>query len=426
MPEATPFFGRHVVVHYVTEGADAPDLRDADGDRVPDYVVEIGNAADAALDFYRAPEFGGMQLSAYTPPLCDAGGPNEWPDIYVKDIPGSGLAIQATQGEGGSFVFLDPHLENEAVSGGTAFSAAHEMFHLVQFSYVPSGMPAWVGEGTANLFAFLWQRIDNPLLLASIDRWVRTPSVSLFAEEVSGCDRCYGGIYWWGAATVVGNQPVLARYFELLRAQSESGASVGNGLEPLQQAFREFYVQRGLTPIATEALYFEFNAISEAIFFVLAPRRPPFLYHLRPNTRVRRVTRRLEPLSTHYVRLTLGSKTRALRLKVRSTGAVPQMSVFLGISGDHCSKDIIPKFTVVGQSAILGDEIVAPVSAALVRRATALMITSASLQPVTYTLEYRAFNSPRPLLGNDLGTCAVSESQESERDSVRKQLEDKS
>jgi hypothetical protein len=283
------------------------------------------------------------------------------------------------------------------------------MFHLVQYAYVPSGMPAWVAEGTANLFAFLWQRIDNPLLLVSIDRWVRTPATSLFAEDVSGCDRCYGGVYWWGAGTVLGSRPILRHYFELLRETSRSGQPIASGLFELRHAFQEYYEQTpGLRPLAPNALFYEFDGVSEGVFFVLAPKRPPYLYTVRPDASSRRVTRRLAALSTHYVKLRITPATKSLEVRIHSKGTTPHASLFLGLYDRRCETNIVPRFTLRNGLAVLGDRIVARVDSRRARTASALMITSTSLQPVTYTLEYRALPRREALLGTNLQACGVS------------------
>ena len=74
--------GERVVVHYVTEGPDAPPPVDRDGDGVPDYVAEIAWTADRAL--------GEFERLGFRSPLPDAGGPDGRPDLYLKRL-GEGL-----------------------------------------------------------------------------------------------------------------------------------------------------------------------------------------------------------------------------------------------------------------------------------------------------------------------------------------------
>ena len=148
-PEHT-YPSRSVVVHYVVLGIDAPPLNDDDLDAVPDYVERIGEAADRALAYY---ERRGFHL-----PRPDAGGPDARPDVYISRFaPGTlGVAFPSNRAKGGAFVVvannLDPSAERSFASlQGTV---AHELFHLVQFSYFsPAAEPqiaTWILEGTAT------------------------------------------------------------------------------------------------------------------------------------------------------------------------------------------------------------------------------------------------------------------------------------
>src|SRR6266480_4133623 len=83
--------------------ARAPPPADADGDGFPDYVEQVGAAADIALLYY---ERHGFKL-----PLADTAGPDTKPDIYIDDLPAGvfGLTFPQTA-EGGTFVMVSPRL----------------------------------------------------------------------------------------------------------------------------------------------------------------------------------------------------------------------------------------------------------------------------------------------------------------------------
>jgi hypothetical protein len=148
-PERT-FSSQTVVVHYVVTGIDAPSLNDDDRDGSPDYVEQVGEVADVSIAYYR-----GRGFVAIRP---DRGGPDSRPDVYVSRFtPGSfGVAWPATRAEGGAFVVVSQALDPSCTEslGSVCGTVAHELFHLVQFSYAPEeadlGLwPSWVLEGTA-------------------------------------------------------------------------------------------------------------------------------------------------------------------------------------------------------------------------------------------------------------------------------------
>ena len=247
--------GRRAVVHYVTAGRDAPPPADGDGNGVPDYVDLVARSADAALAYFAAPVFGGRALQGFDAAVCDEAGPNELPDVYIKDLGATfGEAVPTTGGAGGSFVLVSPRLESPRRGGGAAFTTAHELFHLVQFRYVPRGMPRWVAEGTANAMAYLFEREDDISLLARTDRWFRAPWLPLSDESIN-CDRCYGGVLWWGVLTLRG---YTQSYFDVLADYVRAGRPIGTGIVPLEQAFASAYEAAGIAGFAPRALYREF------------------------------------------------------------------------------------------------------------------------------------------------------------------------
>lgn len=148
-PERT-LSSQAAVIHYVVTGIDAPPLNDDDRDGVPDYVEQVGEVADVSIAYYR-----GRGFVAIRP---DRGGPDSRPDVYVSRVtPGSfGVALPAVRAEGGAFVVVSDALDPSCMEslGSVCGTVAHELFHLVQFSYAPEeadlGLwPSWVLEGMA-------------------------------------------------------------------------------------------------------------------------------------------------------------------------------------------------------------------------------------------------------------------------------------
>ena len=132
-PEAAPYVGARAVVHYVTTGPDAPPLNDDNDNGYPDYVEQVSLTADTALLYY---ERHGFKL-----PLADTAGPDTKPDIYIDDLPAGvfGLTLPQTA-EGGTFVIVSPRLDSrQKTLGSLPITVAHELFHVVQFSYIASG-----------------------------------------------------------------------------------------------------------------------------------------------------------------------------------------------------------------------------------------------------------------------------------------------
>ena len=190
-PERT-HASRSVVVHYVVFGIDAPPLNDDDLDAVPDYVERVGEAADLALAYYAS--------RGFHAPLPDAGGPDARPDVYISRFsPGTlGVAFPSGRAQGGAFAViansLDPSAERSFAS--VYATVAHELFHLVQFSYfgpdADPPIPTWILEGTA---AALEQRanpeLDDLVSTLQLRRWFSATDRSLTEQS-------YGSQLFWG------------------------------------------------------------------------------------------------------------------------------------------------------------------------------------------------------------------------------------
>jgi hypothetical protein len=110
-------------------------LNDDDADGVPDYVERVADGADTAIAYFERRGFHAI--------LSDSGGPDSRPDLYLSRFtPGTfGVAFPATLADGGAFVAIANGLDPSAArSLGSLYGVvAHELFHLVQFSYFTRG-----------------------------------------------------------------------------------------------------------------------------------------------------------------------------------------------------------------------------------------------------------------------------------------------
>ncbi|HEX6699804.1 MAG TPA: hypothetical protein VF101_03660, partial [Gaiellaceae bacterium] len=241
-PERT-YGSRRAVVHYVALGIDAPPLNDDDADGVPDYVERVGEAADRAVAYY--------ERRGFRPLRPDEAGPDARPDVYVSRFsPGTfGVALPGNMAEGGAFVVvannLDPSPERSLAS--VYATVAHELFHLVQFSYFrpddDAAIPTWILEGTA---AALETRV-NP----EVDDLVSTIQLRAWfsATERSMTTQSYGAQLLW--RWLDAEQPrFLPALFTRLAARPVAGAEQGavastyarDAGRPFAQAFHRFAV----------------------------------------------------------------------------------------------------------------------------------------------------------------------------------------
>jgi hypothetical protein len=182
-PERT-YSSDRAVVHYVTLGIDAPPLNDDDVDGVPDYVERAGDAADRALAYYES--------RGFRRPLPDDAGPDARPDIYVSRFaPGTlGVAFPGGRAEGGAFAVVSNNLDpsSERSFASVYATVAHELFHLVQFSYFGPGtdpaIPAWVLEGTAAaLETRVNPELDDLVSTIQLRRWFQATDRSMVTQS---------------------------------------------------------------------------------------------------------------------------------------------------------------------------------------------------------------------------------------------------
>ena len=275
-PERT-YSSKRVVVHYVELGIDAPPLNDDDGGGVPDYVARVGEAADRALAYY--------ERRGFRAPLADEGGPDARPDLYVSRFaPGTlGVAFPAADAQGGAFAVvsnnLDPSPERSFAS--VYATVAHELFHLVQFSYFGQAEPAiptWILEGTAAaLESRVNPRLDDLVSALQLRRWFS-------ATERSITEQSYGAQLLWRRLDA--EQPrLLPALFRRLAAEPVEGEG--------ERAVAATYARVAGKPFAPAFHRFAVSVAGEH-----ADSIEPVL-SVRPGT-----TRHLAvaPLAVHYVR----------------------------------------------------------------------------------------------------------------------------
>ena len=172
------------VVYYVAVGVDAPPLNDDDADGVPDYVERVGEAADSAIAYFERRGFARI--------LTDAGGPDGRPDIYISRFAAGyfGVAFPAASSDNGAFVAVANGLDPSPTRsfGSLTGTVAHELFHLVQFSYFRAtadpDLPGWALEGMA---AAMERRVHPELedIVSSLQlrRWFEAPQRSITVQS---------------------------------------------------------------------------------------------------------------------------------------------------------------------------------------------------------------------------------------------------
>jgi hypothetical protein len=283
-PERT-YESRFAVVHYVVLGIDAPPLNDDDANTVPDYVERVGDAADLALGYYAG--------RGFHAPLPDTAGPDARPDLYVSRFsPGTlGVAFPASRAEGGAFAVIANNLDPSA---GRSFASiyatvAHELFHLVQFSYfgrdADPEIPTWILEGTAAAFeSRVNPELDDLVETIQLSSWLSTTDRSLTQQT-------YGAQLFWryldrdapafvpAILARLATQPVAG---EGERAVTSTYTSVAG--KPFAQAFHSFAL-----------------AVAAEHADELEPTGVVARGHTYP--------RGAAPLSIHYLRLALRSAT---------------------------------------------------------------------------------------------------------------------
>ncbi len=203
VPEAarSPACSRHFCVHWVAEGVDAPDLADADGDGVPDYVERVQAVAEHVYSIengklgWRSPRSDGRK-----------GGGNGKTDVYLDEIGGAlfGYAApdrgQATKAHRlprhlHGYLVLDNNYDPFEFPGTTPLhdlevTIAHEYDHILQFGY-DAYQDAWFAESSA---VWMEDQVYNGVndYLRYVRRWVRHYDTPLTANSIKE----YGSAVW--------------------------------------------------------------------------------------------------------------------------------------------------------------------------------------------------------------------------------------
>jgi len=370
-PEAPPYVGARAVVHYVTTGTEAPPLNDDDWDGYPDYVEQVAGAADAALLYY--------QQHGFKAPLADAGGPDTKPDVYIDSLPPGtfGLTFGEQTGEGGSFVLVSPRLDPSTPKayGGLSTTVAHELFHVVQFSYVVSGrLPQWATEGSAVAMSMLvFPAIQDAVATDYLDQWLSTPWLPLYDERFS-CVHCYGGAWWWlYVAGLKGD--VLPRYFAKLEADDRSGTKTTViGVSQLDSA---------LQASGAGKLSAVFAKFSVGLYQRALPVGRAFALQASTKSRATKVVV-VNGLSTHYVSIAVPRHSRGVVVAV-PYGNGPAPSVTMLVGGPK-GRRVVGKQVRPGKGVVLSTLF----RNSAERKNVVLIVTSGHLDGAQYQLGYAA------------------------------------
>jgi hypothetical protein len=370
-PEAPPYVGSRAVVHYVTTGPDSPSLNDDNGDGYPDYVEAVAGAADAALLYYAQ--------HGFKTPLPDAAGPDDRPDIYIDSLPPGtfGLTFGEHTGEGGSFVLVSPRLDPSVPKafGGLTTTVAHELFHVVQYSYVISDrLPRWAAEGSAVAMSMLvFPAVQDVVATEYLDQWLSTPWLPLY-DERSGCAHCYGGAWWWlYLAGLKGG--VLPRYFAALEASDRRGSQKTYiGVAELDSALRA----SGAGTLSDVFARFSLGLYRRGLDLGRT-------LTLRASTRSRTTSvLGVYGLSTHYISLSVPASDRGVVVAV-PYGNGPPPSVMMIVGGPK-GRRVVGKRVRPGKGVLLATTF----RNASERAHVLVIVTSGHLDGVRYQLGYAA------------------------------------
>jgi hypothetical protein len=369
--EAPPVLMQHAVVHYVKSGVDAPPKADVNANRVPDYVEAAAKAADEALGAYVA--------YGFKRALADTGGTNAKVDIYLERLPKDLLAVSIPHGRarGGAFTVmstkLDPR-EGVKTATGLRHTIAHELFHIVQFSYLRDGrMPTWAAEGMAEAMAiYAFPRSQDKLTDFAVDAWLKTPWMSLY-DQRRGCVRCYGGAIWWRFLFQLHGQ-VLPAYMGRLFGYQKTGTPILDGTAPLTEILQK----KGKGSLWDNFTRFSINLYRGGY-------HPKPLYGLRAEAKQQLTKIRVvNGLSTHYIPIAVPANATKLRVAI-ATGGGPRPNVQLVTGG--------PKgraFTGGALKVINGKSFEFTLRNDAERKANMLIVTSGRRDPVAYQIAFQA------------------------------------
>lgn len=369
------FAGQRAVVHYLTTGPDAPALDDPNGNGVPEYVEYVAASADAAFGYYAA--------QGFLPPTPDTAGPDDRPDVYIKRLDDSvaGLAIATFAAEGGSFFIVQPNLQHGTagtVQGSLEATVAHELFHVVQYAYLPNGnLPRWFAEGTASAMELLvYPEVFDSSTAGFVDKWLAETFRPIYDEEF-GCERCYGGAFFW--FLIARDDPgFLADYMGRLFGYDQQGVDVGFGLQPLEEIFKK----RGYG-----GLYDAFTTLARSLYRNGLIPIPTYKLKARIGEVDFRVTsvQTVAGLSMHYIPVTVPSGARQLVIG-SATGGGPKPDITV-ITGGPEGRAIKPQVQRKGRLLVFDVRF----RNAQERKNVVVIVTSGRKIGVDYQLAYKAF-----------------------------------
>jgi hypothetical protein len=367
-PEVAPYVGARAVVHYVTAGVDAPPLNDDDGSGVPDYVEQVSAAADTALTYYRS--------KGFKAPLADAAGPDTKPDIYIEALPPGafGLTFAQKSAAGGTFVLVSPRLDpgRPKAFGSLSVTVAHELAHVVQFSYVGDGsFPAWAAEGSAVALSMLvFPQVEDVVATQYLDAWLAQPWLPLYDERFS-CTHCYGGAWWWLYLSHL-DRGVLQRYFAQLEADDQAGKATRVGVKQLDAALHRSHAG---------SLHDVFTSFSVSLYRRGLPLGAPYSLSASAKPRVTPV-RGVFGLSAQYVPVHVPAKSRGVVVAVPYGGG-PRPVATLVVGGPK-GRRITGKWIRPGRGVILSTLF----RNERERKRIVLILTSGNFDGVRYQLGY--------------------------------------
>jgi hypothetical protein len=293
---ARTYASRQALVHYVVLGVDAPPLNDDDGDGVPDYVERVGDAADTAIAYY--------ERRGFVPITRDQGGPDTRPDLYVtRFTPGCfGLSIPASDAVGGAFVAISNSLDPspERSLGSLYGTVAHEVFHLVQFSYfLPAQgapLPDWVLEGMAAAAEdSVYPELADIVSTLQLRSWFAAPQITLTAQS-------YGAQLLWRYLERHDPHVMPAFLASVARSRPSSFAA------RLAVVYRDVALQSFASAFTDFATW-----VAENDGRQITP-----LESLPPGGRA---TGRAAPFAIHYLRLPRDTRSVTLRFAHAAAGA---------------------------------------------------------------------------------------------------------
>jgi hypothetical protein len=293
VPQApkSPKCGPHFCVHWVTEGIDAPNLGDGDGDGVPDFVRMVLKIAEHVHAIendrlgWREPKSDGRR-----------GGENGKTDIYLSQI-GAELFGYAAPDRGQAtkqhriprrlhgYLVLDNDYSAFEFPGTTPthdleVTLAHEYNHILQFGYDAFQDP-WFAESSA---VWMEDQVSNRIndYLRYVRRWVHRSEVPLTTSSIKE----YGSAVWnqWLARRY--GRSIVRRAWSRAIHTKPGGFSVG-AYESAIRAAGSSSLSRDFTRFAADVAEWRTGrGFRESRLFPDMPRQGRLALSGRPLTRL--------------------------------------------------------------------------------------------------------------------------------------------